>query len=280
MAAFIPTELYGIIGMNLGHTMSPLMHNTGFQTLGHPGVMVTINFEPEKMADFIKSMRLLNIRGCSVAIPHKVGVLPFLDRPSERVRMIGACNTLHWDGDQLCGENTDVMGFLSPLEGEKLAADTKVLVLGAGGAGRAVVAGLKMKGMTDITIADIMPNLAEALAKEFDLKIVSWDDRFKPDASFIINVTPLGMTGKFLGQSPYSLDAFKERKAGLAYDVVYTPAKTQFQTEAEQAGWRTIGGQSMFFAQGNHQFKLWTGKDLPSAALDAVKNRLLEMAAK
>lgn len=280
MAAFIPNELYGIIGLNLGHTMSPLMHNTGFQALGHPGVMMTWSFEPEKMESFIKSMRLLNIRGCSVTIPHKVGVLPFLERPSDRVKMIGACNTLHWDGDVLCGENTDVLGFLSPLETETLPATAKVLVLGAGGAGRAVVAGLKMKGLTDITITDIVDTLPDTLAKDFNLKRVGWDDRFKVDADFIVNVTPLGMTGKFLGQSAYSLDAFKERKSGLAYDVVYNPAATQFQTDAKQAGWRVISGQTMFIAQGNHQFKLWTGKDLPKEAIEAVKNRLLEMAAK
>lgn len=278
MATFIPTELYGIAGLNIGHTMSPLMHNTGFQTIGHPGVMMKWSFEADQMKDFIASMRILDIRGCAVTIPHKTGVLPFLDKASERVKAIGACNTLYWEGDKLCGENTDVLGFITPLENVTLPANAKALILGAGGAGRAVVVGLKMKGITDITITDIVDTLPDALAREFDLKRVAWDKRFDVQADVIVNVTPLGMTGKFLGQSAYTLEAFKNQKPGLAYDVVYTPAETRFAQDAAQAGWKTIGGQSMFFAQGNHQFKLWTGKDLPAEAIEAVKQRILERA--
>ncbi len=280
MAAFVPSELYGIIGFPLGHSMSPLMHNTGFQTLGHPGVMLPWSIEPKDLEIFVKAMRVLNIRGCSVTIPHKTRIIPFLEKQSERVKIIGACNTLYWEGDKLCGENTDVLGFLTALEAEKLPEDAKALILGAGGAGRAVVAGLKMKGLKDITITDIVDELPDALAGEFNLKRAAWDGRLKIEADIIVNVTPLGMSGKHQDKAAYSLESFREKKPGIAYDVVYTPAQTRFVREAAQAGWKTIGGQAMFFAQGNHQFKIWTGADLPKEALDAVRKRLEENAAK
>ena len=135
MSTFAPPALHGIIGYPLGHSMSPLMHNTAFRTLNLPGVYLSWPIEPGRLPAFV------NIRGCSITIPHKIDIIPLLDKTSENVREMGACNTLYRDGEKICGENTDVIGFTAPLRKRSLPPETRVLVLGAGGVSRAAIAG-------------------------------------------------------------------------------------------------------------------------------------------
>lgn len=180
---------------------------------------------------------------------------------------------VYWDGDKLCGDNTDIIGFMEPLQNKKLPAEfKKVLLLGAGGAARAAVVGLQELGYSDITVTDIADDLPQALASEFNLKTVSWEDRSKVEAQIVINSTPLGMTGKFENQTPYKQAWFKGK--GVAYDIVYTPYNTCFRQEAERAGWQSISGREMFIGQANAQFKIWTGKDLSERAKQAVIDAL------
>ena len=136
MSTFTPPALHGIIGYPLGHSMSPLMHNTAFRTLNLPGVYLSWPIEPGRLPAFVDAARLLNIRGCSITIPHKIDIIPLLDKTSENVREMGACNTLYRDGEKICGENTDVIGFTAPLRKRSLSPETRVLVLGAGGVSR------------------------------------------------------------------------------------------------------------------------------------------------
>lgn len=142
MSTFTPPALHGIVGYPLGHSMSPLMHNTAFRTLNLPGVYLSWPIEPGRLPAFVDAARLLNIRGCSITIPHKIDIIPLLDKTSENVREMGACNTLYRDGEKICGENTDVIGFTAPLRKRSLPPETRVLVLGAGGVSRAAIAGL------------------------------------------------------------------------------------------------------------------------------------------
>ena len=146
MSTFAPPALHGIIGYPLGHSMSPLMHNTAFRTLNLPGVYLSWPIEPGRLPAFVDAARLLNIRGCSITIPHKIDIIPLLDKTSENVREMGACNTLYRDGEKICGENTDVIGFTAPLRKRSLSPETRVLVLGAGGVSRAAIAGLRRLG--------------------------------------------------------------------------------------------------------------------------------------
>ena len=131
MSTFTPPALHGIIGYPLGHSMSPLMHNTAFRTLNLPGVYLSWPIEPGRLPAFVDAARLLNIRGCSITIPHKIDIIPLLDKTSENVREMGACNTLYRDGEKICGENTDVIGFTAPLRKRSLSPETRVLVLEA-----------------------------------------------------------------------------------------------------------------------------------------------------
>ena len=274
---FIPKEVYGIIGFPLGHSMSPLLHNTAFQALGIPAAFLSWSLAPEQLPAFVQAMPMLNIKGASVTIPHKAGILPLLDQQTDRVRALGACNLLYIEDGKLCGDNTDILGFMAPLEQLALPSDARVLLLGGGGAARAVVVGLQTLGFTNITVADIAEHLADDLCASFGISKAAWDDRAALDADLIINATPLGMTGKFFGQSPLDATYFKERPKGVVYDVIYTPMRTRLQELAQQGGWATISGQSMFIGQGDHAFRRWTGQPLPEAAIVAVQKALSAM---
>ncbi len=272
MSAFTPPALHGIIGYPLGHSLSPLMHNTAFRTLGLPGVYLSWPVEPGRLPAFMDAVRLLDIRGCSITIPHKVDVLPLLDAMTDGVREMGACNTLYRDGEKICGENTDVIGFMTPLRTHRLSPETRVLLLGAGGVSRAAVAGLRRLGLTDIAVTNRRRERAEALAEEFGLSSIPWEARGDVRADLVINTTSLGMTGAQERETPYPSEGF--RSTGIAYDLVYTPFRTRFLHEAEAAGWNTLSGLDMFIAQGDAQFRLWTGRRLPPEAVEAVKAAL------
>nr|WP_294514898.1 shikimate dehydrogenase [uncultured Bilophila sp.] len=272
MSAFTPPALHGIIGYPLGHSLSPLMHNTAFRTLGLPGVYLSWPVEPGRLPAFMDAVRLLDIRGCSITIPHKVDVLPLLDAMTDGVREMGACNTLYRDGEKICGENTDVIGFMAPLRAHRLSPETRVLLLGAGGVSRAAVAGLRRLGLTDIAVTNRRRERAEALAEEFGLSSIPWEARGDVRADLVINTTSLGMTGAQERETPYPSEGF--RGTGIAYDLVYTPFHTRFLHEAEAAGWNTLSGLDMFIAQGDAQFRLWTGRRLPPEAVEAVKAAL------
>lgn len=268
----IPEFLYGIIGHPLGHSLSPLLHNTAFQATGHPGVMLRWPVPPEGVADFMRTVRLLHVRGCCVTIPHKLAVLPWLDEVSERVRAVGACNTLYWKDGALCGENTDVIGFMRPLEGRRLPSSA--LVLGAGGAARAVVAGLKMLGVADVAVSARRREALLAFCGDCGARPVPWEARGGEHAGLVVNTTPAGMRGAHQEETAYEAAWFASRPAGIAYDVVYTPLETRFLREARACGWEGVDGLQMFLGQADCQFFLWTGKHLPEAAATAVRQAL------
>lgn len=273
MSDFTPYKIYGIVGHPLGHSMSPMLHTIAFRTLGIPAVMVPWSLEPEKFPAFVEAFRILDIQGASVTIPYKQTVIPYLDEVSDRVKTMDAANLIYRKDGKICGDNTDVIGFMAPLETARPDPGSRVLLMGAGGAARAVVAGLQMLGLRDITVADVVPDLAGPLVKSFGIKEAPWDARREVDADIIVNATPLGMKGKFFEQTAYPAEWLAGRK-GLAYDVVYTPAETRFQREAREAGWSVISGRTMFMAQAEAVFRIWTGLSLPEEAKHAVAEEL------
>lgn len=277
MSAFIPSSLYGVIGWPLAQSLSPLLHNTAFQALGIPAAYMLWELPPEKLPQFVDSMRLLGIRGCSVTLPHKVEILPLLDHRSERVELMGAANTLYWRDGRLCGENTDVTGFMHPLLERGLDPATPVLVLGAGGAARAVVCGLWLHGCRRIFVTTPSDRSHAPLVERFGVTAVPWAERHDVAASLLVNTTPLGMHGKAEDQNPYDFDRAPASADGgvpVAYDIVYNPLRTLFLREAQARGWATISGLEMFFRQGEAQFRLWTGQDMPQAARLALEHQL------
>lgn len=264
---FLPVELYGVIGWPLAQSLSPLIHNTAFQALGRDAVYLRWEIAPEELSAFVKSFRLLRMRGCSVTIPHKVSIMPFLDEISPQALAVGAVNTLYWQDDRLCGENTDVTGFMAPLLPRDLPRDLPVLLLGAGGAARAAAAGLHAAGFSACTVCTPSDRTHMPLAEAFGMQTVAWQDRHDVPARLIVNATPLGMRGKSEGETPYDFAAARAQgRTGLAYDIVYNPLRTRFLADAAAAGWQTLGGLEMFHAQADAQFLLWTGQHLPGEA--------------
>lgn len=267
----IPERLYGIVGHPLGHTLSPLLHNWGFALHDLPAVYMAWPLPPGCLPAFMDALRTLPVAGASVTIPHKEQALCLCDRVTERARAVGAVNTLYWEDGAVCGENTDVTGFLAPLRARGLCP-AEALVLGAGGAARAVVAGLVELGVRRVRIANRSPEKATSLAASFGCEAVPWEERARAMGGLVVNTTPCGMQGPRCGDSPLPSGAFTGR--GLAYDLVYNPLTTRFLAEARNAGWETQDGLSMFVEQGREQFRIWTGLDLPA---DGAR-RLVEQA--
>lgn len=274
---FLPVALYGVIGWPLAQSLSPLIHNTAFQACGMDAVYLRWEIAPDRLEAFAAAFRLLGMRGCSVTIPHKVAIMPFLDEISPLARAVGAVNTLYWRGDRLCGDNTDVAGFMAPLLARDLPRATPVLLLGAGGAARAAAAGLREYGFRELFVCSPSNRSHLPLAEAFGMQAVTWEERHEVPAGLVINATPLGMRGKAEDETPYDFGAARAADGpGLAYDIVYNPLRTRFLAEAEAAGRQCLGGLEMFYAQADAQFRLWTGRGLPPearAALEAALSR-------
>lgn len=264
MSDFVPYGIYGIIGFPLEHSLSPMLHTTAFKLLDIPAVLTPWPMKEDELPLFMEAFRLLNLRGACVTIPHKQNIMPLLDEITDRAAAAGAVNLIYRDGDKICGDNTDVPGFMEPLLADPPAPDSRVLLLGCGGAARAVATGLQALGLTDITVAGRKPEGREKMAADFGLKPAPWEERGSVTADLVINCTPLGMKDGFEKQSAYEAEWFVGR-AGLAYDVVYTPQDTRFLQEARQSGWRVIDGLEMFLRQADVQFLTWTGQHLPEA---------------
>ncbi len=255
-------NIYGIIGQPLGHSLSPSLHNWAFEQCGHQGIFNAWPLKQEQLSDFVTAMRTLRIGGACVTIPYKEKIIPLLDGISKRAQSIGAVNTIFWKDDALWGENTDVDGFKFPLtHGKNSFALQSALVLGAGGAARAVIVGLKELAVEHIYVSNHNIEKASTLAKEFEIKTVPWEDRMSCHAQSIVNTTPLGMHGSNEHLNPYDFTMQKSTSNGhcLAYDLVYNPLQTVFLRQALQMGFKVQDGLDMFVGQALSQMKLWYG---------------------
>lgn len=270
---FMPEKLYGVIGQPLAQTLSPLIHNMGFQTLGLPGVYLKWEIGPGALDAFVASCRILPIAGVSVTIPHKSAIMPLLDSLSETAALAGAVNTLFWKDSMLCGDNTDVTGFIAPLADIALKG-RRVLLLGAGGAAHAAAAGLHMQECAMVWVCTPGNTRHLPLATRFSFNAISWDERYGVKADLIINATPMGMKGAHVHECPYDFGRCPAKTPGLAYDMVYNPLDTRFLREARVCGWQTVSGEKMFMGQADAQFMRWTGQHLPHQACQALLTAL------
>jgi shikimate dehydrogenase len=219
-----------------------------------------------------------------VTIPHKEAAGLFLDALTPRARAVGAVNTVFWRKGLLTGDNTDVAGFLAPLSGREEKTPRSALVLGAGGACRAVLAGLRELGLARVSVACRSREKGAALADEFSCSPVPWEDRAEALAAMgsalVVNATPLGMRGCHENESPLPQSALsalarsaRKDEVPLVYDLVYTPRNTRLLTEARREGLQALSGLDFFIAQGLAQFRLWTGIALPfPAARSFIEN--------
>ncbi|MEB3190876.1 MAG: shikimate dehydrogenase [Snowella sp.] len=267
------TRLLGVIGHPIGHSLSPLMHNAALTELRENYVYVAFPIKPEDLATAIAGLESIGVVGFSVTIPHKQTIMPFLSQITPTAKLVGAVNTVWWTEQGWQGTNTDVEGFVAPLTGlDRDWRKVKPVVLGNGGAARAVVVGLAQLGCPEIQI--VGRNLEKLAAfknswsrADFnsELSVYPWQALAEliPSTTLLINTTPLGMT-PHLEQSPVE-EALMQglSSSAIAYDLIYTPRPTRFLQQAADQGATIIDGLEMLVQQGAAALRLWLRKPVP-----------------
>ena len=263
---------FGLIGYPLSHSMSKVIHEAAFKSIGEDGTYEILETPPEDLVPRIKYLKSNNFQGFNVTIPLKVPVTLFLSEVDNVANIAKSANTIKilQDGT-LIGYNTDVYGFVEaiPTEFRARLAGTTTAVLGNGGAARAIGVGLsilKVKRI-DFFVRNIInaSSMTEGLRKNFPsveincYQIESLKDLSK--YSMLINTTPIGMRGKAMGLSPIEEDVvLTMNKSGYIYDIVYNPLKTELIKLAKKHKINTIQGLDMLIYQGAKAFEIWTGK--------------------
>ncbi len=248
------TQLYGIIGNPVRHSLSPMIHNGAFRRMGLNAVYLA--FEVKDLKGAIDGMRSLGIRGMSVTIPFKMEVIPFLDEVEETAGKIKAVNTLLQEQDRLVGYNTDWCGALEALEEKVDLRGKRILLLGAGGAARAIGFALKTKDC-ELIISNRTMDRASGLAKELMCTHHPLASIKNLETDVVINATSVGMH-PYDQESPLPQRVLK--RGMTVMDIVYKPLQTRLLREAEEAGCLTIDGLEMLSRQGAAQLEIWTGK--------------------
>ena len=253
------TRVYGVVGKPVGHSTSPSIHNPGFHELGYNAVYVPFNVDDVR--PFFAFADMIGIRGFSVTVPHKMAVIPYLARIPREVKQLGACNTVVREHGSWIGSNTDYYGFLS-LVSEPLGSGRiqSAIVIGAGGAARAVVWALRNKGVS-VTILNRTVENARRLALETGSSFASIEDAdaYTGTAQLIVQASSAGMDEPNVDAAP-SLEFDGDE---IVCDMVYRPHETAFLKRAANAGCKLIHGIDMLLAQGKLQFKAFTGFDYP-----------------
>jgi len=274
------TEIYGIIGNPVSHSLSPFMHNAAFKY--HNLNAVYIPFEVKNLDAFVTKMirpetRELdwNLKGFSVTIPHKQTIIKYLDEIDETARKIGAVNIVKIENGKLLGYNTDADGFLASLK--SLYGDlqnAKVAVLGAGGSARACIFALKKEG-ADVFVYARNIEKAKDLAIEFKVKLkeLQIKNNKLQDFDIVVNTTPLGTKGELESQTPVTSSEIQNVK--FALDLIYNPPVTQFMREAKKSDVQTFNGLRMLAWQAMMQFKIWTGRDAPMRLMMSAASKKL-----
>jgi shikimate dehydrogenase len=266
----------GILGWPLEHTLSPAIHNAAFRSLGLDWVYLAFPVPPEILGSAVAGLRALGAAGANVTMPHKSAVIDFLDDLSPGARAVGAVNTIESVEDLLIGHNTDVDGFREFLAGDAGfdASGKSTLVLGAGGAARAVVRALDELEVGSITVAARTQERGVALMEvggDAQKKggVASWKEAsaLAGDADLVVNATPLGMER----EDPIPEAQF--RPGQLVVDLIYDPPATPMVARARQAGADAWGGIGMLVRQAAAAFHIWTGQDPPLETMSAAAVR-------
>ena len=255
------TQLFGVAGNPIGHSLSPLMHNTAFRKENVNAVLLPLKVRA--LEDLLTVVRGLPLAGVAVTMPLKQEVLPHLANMDPLTAKIGACNTLRVGADgNIVGFNTDVAGVVRPLGRRLKIKDARIAVLGAGGAARAAVFGLVEQG-AEVFIVNRTHEKAVALARQTKAKALKHELFAKGRFDVLINSTPCGMAGS----KPALSIKESELNAGLVFDMVYNPLETPLLKLARQRGIPVVTGLEMFVQQGARQFEIWTGKPAPEAEM-------------
>ncbi|HDS17280.1 MAG TPA: shikimate dehydrogenase [Proteobacteria bacterium] len=262
-------SLYAVIGNPIAHSLSPVMHNAAFKAMGMAAGFVA--FQVTDAATALAGVRALGIAGLSVTLPHKQSVMDCLDEVAEDARVIGAVNTVVNRRGRLCGYNTDAPGALTALRRKVDPQGRRVLILGAGGAARALVHAVTGSGGR-VALVNRGRQRARELARDFAVEVLSLAEipAFAPE--IIINTTSVGMFPE-KAQTPLPEEFLQPGM--VVMDIVYNPLNTSLLQAAGRRGALIIDGLEMFVAQGALQFELWTGVKAPVAIMRQAVLRAL-----
>ena len=292
------TVLTGLIGHPVGHTVSPLLHNSLYTAMGLDGIYLPMEVADENLGDAVKGLKALGFAGFNVTIPYKERVMEYLDGISDDAGLFGAVNTVVNAGGRLLGYNTDGDGFARAFRRHTGAAfaGKKVCVLGAGGAARSIVFKIAMEGALAISIINRTKAKAEALAADLTKAVRSGKvagmagscgitaaavesgtrdaDLLLYDCDIIVNATSVGLYPK-AAESPVR-QGFGFRKGQIVFDTIYNPARTKFMADAEAMGCRACNGAGMLFYQGIGSFEIWTGKTVPPEITERLRTEFIK----
>ena len=271
------TKVTGLFGWPVEHSFSPAMHNAAFEHLKLDYCYVTFPVRPDMLGDAVKGVRALTLGGINVTVPHKENVIQFLDEVSEEATFIGAVNTVRNDNGRLTGYNTDGRGFMQSLTEAGIdAAGKKVIIVGAGGASRAIGYYICKKASA-LYLYDVDLKKADTLVQHLksqaiDCQVLTADSQqvrsrdFFSGMDIVINATPLGLKP----EDPMPVDLSLLRSSHIVCDLIYK--ETPLLRDASGIGCKTLNGLGMLLWQGVFAFEIWTGKRPP---VEIMKNALL-----
>ncbi len=268
-------KTFAVIGDPIDHSLSPNIHSAAFRELNLDCSYLAYRIPKGELEEGIEGLKKIKIEGFNVTIPHKVEMMKFLEKIDESCSLIGAVNTVVNTNGVLKGYNTDMDGFLDPFKKKNLKIlDSKVLLLGAGGAARAIVAGFAKEKTMSITIANRTLENAKKLSEfakknGLDANVIKIDDvgDSTKDYSIIVNATSVGLKNE---SSPISLEGINENT--IVYDIVYMPMNTDFLKKAKEKNAIVIFGYEMLLGQAVRAFEIWHGMEAP---YNAMKKALL-----
>jgi shikimate dehydrogenase len=274
------TSVFGIIGDPVEHSLSPGMHNAAFESVGLDHIYVPFHVKTEELEDAINGALAMGIRGLNVTIPHKTEVINYLDYLDIAAGLIGAVNTIEFGENGAVGHNTDGIGAIRAIEDVTTVKEKKILVLGAGGAARAISFQLLLNGAKSLVISNRTLEraqlLREDLVEKLDQDVIITDmgsdlEKELDDTDILINTTPIGMYPN-INHKPL-VTAEMMHKNLIVNDIIYNPLKTGLIMEAEKAGAKTISGIKMLMYQGIESFRIWTGIEPP---VEVFQNALMK----
>lgn len=275
-------EVVCCMGMPVAGNPTQFMMERAFAAAGLDWRYLTLVISPEKLADAIRGLRAMGFKGGNITSPHKIPVIPYLDHLSPAAELMGAVNCLNREGDKLVGENTEGQGFLQALRDFTDPAGKKVVILGAGGAARALGVELGLAGAAEITIVNRTAERGQALVDLLNgrVKVVarlvhlSGDYVVEPETEIVINATPLG-SGDPEARVPLAIASLQP--AMVVADVAFNPPQTRFLREAAAHGCKTIDGLGMLVNQGVIGFRIWTGVEPDAAVMREALEEYLEI---
>jgi len=269
-------DLVSLFGKPVAENPTQHMIEAAFRHHGLDWRYVQFEIEPDTLGDAVKGMRAMGFRGGNVTTPHKVAIIPFLDRLGESASMMGAVNCIVRRGNELVGENTDGKGFVQSLRGVTDPKGKSVVVLGAGGASRAIAVEVALAGAKRVAIVNRSEErgrgVAGLLKGKVDVEFVPWRGEYRVDASVdvLVNATSIGLFPDVDARVPVDLSTL--RKGMVVADVIPNPPRTRLVRDAEARGCAVLDGLGMLVNQGVIGFKYWTGVD----ADPGVMRRALE----